>query len=82
MYINVVQDAHISAVQDVSVYALEDANICAYINAHIGQLVSKMYSFVNYLSEDGLYGPKYIEGTSQNDKYLWLSVELSLPNTA
>jgi hypothetical protein len=35
-----------------------------------------MYSFVNNLSEDDVQGPECIKGASQNDKYLWLHVQL------
>jgi hypothetical protein len=35
-----------------------------------------MYSFVNNLPEYGLQEPKHVAGASQNNKYLWLNVQL------
>jgi hypothetical protein len=35
-----------------------------------------MYSFVNYLPDGGLQGLKHIGETLQNNRYLWLRVQL------
>jgi hypothetical protein len=40
-----------------------------------------MYSIVNYLPEDGHLEPTHVGGTPQNNKYLWLNVQLGGLNT-
>jgi hypothetical protein len=40
-----------------------------------------MYSVVNYLPEDGQLEPTHVGGTPQNNKYLWLNVQLDGLNT-
>ena len=55
-----------------------------YINflyEHLAKYWLQMYSVVNYLPKDGQLELTHVGGTPQNNKYLWLDVQLDGLNT-